>query len=703
MQRIFYAFTPFCLIGASLHSSPADACGKLSFQDADAPRNLRPVPEPIVLKQSPNEKPTPSEINRSSFFGVRHLEGRGIGFDKGYTSLDAFLSFPRTEMIPFIDLRGHLFNNGKFDANAGLGFRRICGTRSWGGSAFYDYRYGHHHRYHQIGIGFETLGEEWDFMINGYLPVGAKKSSFFHERVEIIPSSAAFSRFSGHSLFILPPGAQCTAKSEKKREWALKGVDALASTRLFSTGNVHLRATLGPYYLQGYHREIAFGAKAKLSLEWKEILGLRVYGSYDTLFRGRLQGEITFSYPFGPRVKKPAPHTIERLFSPVERAEIIALHTHKIRTRETFVNSSGETLAIDPSTGDPYVFWFVDNTSHSNGTFESPFNTLVAATSASAPHEIIYVFPGDGTTTGLNAFATSFQLKDQQQLLGAGYSYGFATQFGEITVPAQASGMPSLTADSDVPVVVIANGNTVSGFQITASGVINVAPPTAWCVGSKNGAGFTGFTATNNRLIASGISAYPVQLTNPAGAILLSSNTILGDGANTPVGLELDATTAQTGTISLLNNRVENIIFQGILIGPDAGSYTCVLQGNSLSNIQTPLYFQTSLNATLDAQVENNSLSSCSQGIFALSIASSSLSANIHSNTISQATSTGARISSSDSSTLCLRFQDNSTNISNSFSQANTSLFNLEPYTGNSQPFTSSGTITNVPQGTCGN
>jgi hypothetical protein len=319
-----------------------------------------------------------------------------------------------------------------------------------------------------------------------------------------------------------------------------------------------------------------------------------------------------------------------------------------------------------------------------------------------AQNDILYVFPGDGTTTGLNAFATSFQLKDQQELLGAGYAHSFATQFGEITVPAQASGMPSLTADNDVPVVVIANRNTVSGFQISASSVLNVAPPTAWCVG-KNSTPFTGFVATNNRLTASGPSAYPVQLTAGAGTILIESNTILGDGSQTQVGLEVGSTTGQTGTISILNNTVADIAAQGIVVGPEDGSYTCVFQGNSLSNIETPLFLQTDLNGALDARIENNTFTNCSKGIFIFSTGSSNLIADIQNNTISQATSDGTEISSIDSSTLCLRFQNNSTNLPNNFAQGGTSTFNLEPYTGNSQSFTPSGTITDVPQDTCGN
>ena len=63
--------------------------------------------------------------------------------------------------------------------------------------------------------------------------------------------------------------------------------------------------------------------------------------------------------------------------------------------------------------------WYVDNTAAAggDGTSDNPFNTLVEAQNASAANDTIFVYHGDGTTTGQNAGIT---LKDGQHLIGEG-------------------------------------------------------------------------------------------------------------------------------------------------------------------------------------------------------------------------------------------------------------------------------------------
>lgn len=65
---------------------------------------------------------------------IRHIEGGGIGYSQGYTTLEGFFA-PNPEglpLMPFLDLRGHVFNNGKMAANGGLGLRGILGSRAYG-------------------------------------------------------------------------------------------------------------------------------------------------------------------------------------------------------------------------------------------------------------------------------------------------------------------------------------------------------------------------------------------------------------------------------------------------------------------------------------------------------------------------------------------------------------------------------------------
>ncbi|MDE3045922.1 MAG: inverse autotransporter beta domain-containing protein [Verrucomicrobiota bacterium] len=60
---------------------------------------------------------------------------------------------------PFLDARGHVFDNGKWAANAGVGLRTLKGTRAYGINAYYDYRNTGRFHSNQIGAGLESLGE----------------------------------------------------------------------------------------------------------------------------------------------------------------------------------------------------------------------------------------------------------------------------------------------------------------------------------------------------------------------------------------------------------------------------------------------------------------------------------------------------------------------------------------------------------------
>ena len=117
---------------------------------------------------------------RPELIRLRHIESKGLGYNKGYSSLDAFLTYPKWsgDFLPFVDLRGHVFNDGKTAANAGWGFRYLSEPkkRVFGLNFYYDYRDASKKSYRQVSAGLEALGITWDFRMNGYLPVGGKRS-----------------------------------------------------------------------------------------------------------------------------------------------------------------------------------------------------------------------------------------------------------------------------------------------------------------------------------------------------------------------------------------------------------------------------------------------------------------------------------------------------------------------------------------------
>ena len=142
--------------------------------------HLRCLLSSLVIYTASAHGETPSTENdcgydpKSHRISISHIEGKGIGYKDGYTSLDLFFSDLHNNSLPFLNLRGHIFDDGRLASNVGIGYRQLWRDYVFGGNIYYDYRNTHRLNYNQISAGFEVLGKRWDFRINGYLPVGAK-------------------------------------------------------------------------------------------------------------------------------------------------------------------------------------------------------------------------------------------------------------------------------------------------------------------------------------------------------------------------------------------------------------------------------------------------------------------------------------------------------------------------------------------------
>ncbi|MBP9841862.1 MAG: right-handed parallel beta-helix repeat-containing protein [Simkaniaceae bacterium] len=380
--------------------------------------------------------------------GIRHIESGGIGYEDGYTTFEAFLSSDPSQwsVIPFFDAKGHIFDNGKWAANAGIGLRSLFGNRVYGINTYYDYRNANHFHSNQIGIGLETLGELFDFRINGYLPVGAKISH---------PYDTTFKNFSGHYMQI-----------SQKYLSAMKGADAEFGFHFGKSKLFDFYAAAGPYYFIGHVDPCTWGGKGRISGTFKDILTLEISDSYDKTFHNKFQGKISLSFALGPKSKvkahgstcKTATTLNHRMLQPVDRQEIIVID-HAKKT----------SVAIDPATGLPYFFVFVNNTSSSSGTYESPYHSLAQAETNSSPNDIIYVFPGDGTTRGMNS---GIALKANQKFWGSAINHTIQTSAGVISIPAQSSTTPQIAntnVDTEGNALTLANNNEISGISFTSA------------------------------------------------------------------------------------------------------------------------------------------------------------------------------------------------------------------------------------------
>lgn len=252
-------------------------------------------------------------------FSLRHTEGKGLGYSTGYTSLDLFLSLPsrQLQIAPFADVSGHVFNDGKLAFNTGVGLRSFnpCTGRVFGINCFYDGLQTSHHFYHQVGVGLEALTDSWEVRVNGYLPIGKKKTSIY-----------AF------EYRDLAPNAFLMRASERL---AMCGVDSEIGYHFCRLHCFNVYVGLGPYYYWGrtaktenvFHngRRQAIGGRVRGNISVLNNLALEGTGTYDTQFKWGGQIVVTLTLPFDLTYGGRCNSLEEKLFQPVYRNDMIVV------------------------------------------------------------------------------------------------------------------------------------------------------------------------------------------------------------------------------------------------------------------------------------------------------------------------------------------------------------------------------------------
>jgi hypothetical protein len=239
--------------------------------------------------------------------GIYRLEagyvfGQFIGQRRSYGQLGLLLApAPRGSWFPLIDLHGYRLEHHQWAASAGLGARFLAPCRVWGINGYYDWRQGHFSHFHQLGLGFETLGTDWDLRLNGYFPLGQHihrgPTHHYHD-------------------FIGPFHATC-----QELEWAYQGLDAEVGAPFGCScnGSTWFYTAIGPYYYWQRQVNHFFGGQARLEFHWSQYLALEVLGSYDHIYHGHIQGRILFSIPFDILFCNPCTHCRTPCKEPIRR------------------------------------------------------------------------------------------------------------------------------------------------------------------------------------------------------------------------------------------------------------------------------------------------------------------------------------------------------------------------------------------------
>lgn len=322
------------------------------------------------------------EKGSSGYLATEHREAGGIGYSNGFTSLDFFYSPNiKKRWFSFTDLQGHLFKNGKWAANSGVGLRYLPEWQNiiYGINTYWDYRKTKHTQFQQIGAGIEFLGPRWDVHINGYAPYNRQKHSY----------QTGFVKFQNNHALIY-----------KKYEVAMSGLDLAAGYWIYDSDCFGIYSSLGGYYLKGNLHQETCGGLLQTKVRVTDWINISGQVSYDPLFNWNVQGAIFVRLPFGKKLKisttesrscKQALDLSRKLATPPERFEIIPTSTHK-----------KTAIALDPITEEPLIFLFVNPPSDNNETFEGPNFLFEKTQQTSSRSYAVHIYPGSGADRNMN-------------------------------------------------------------------------------------------------------------------------------------------------------------------------------------------------------------------------------------------------------------------------------------------------------------
>ncbi len=552
-------------------------CLSLSFAYADESA-LEPFVEPLIAAaEAPAEEPLKIAKNQVctsgtlSYVELRHREKQGVGYDKGYTTAATFLT-PSwiSQFQPFLDVRGHVFNDGKFATNVGIGSRYMPLVPNWalGAGVYYDWRQTSKQDFNQVGFIFESLSPWIDFRLNGYFPVGTT------QRTEC----PQFSNFCGNNAFAKQQLASALANIE--------GEIGFWIPRVLNPVDVYF--AIGPYYL--FEEKIdnvkfgdAIGGKARIFARILDGVTVGIDATYDKIFNTRVQGYATISFPFGPgNMQKtgfrkserycPCPDTFTQLSilaQPVYRNEIIPLQEEE------------RCCIVSDCNGCPYNIVFVNNAlaSFGCGTFEQPYSLLKLAEFHSDPCDIIYVCAGDETTHNQNE---GIILKNNQLLT----SSAVPLQLGPFCIPACDPCSRPAISNPNGTAITLANSNTVTGFNIenSVNGIVGTAscPGTSYCINkntfttiSSNVINLTlpdsncAIISDNNFISNPGATAIKINANNNSKAIISYNNI-------NEIGTGIDITAANGSCTSIFDNRILKFSVDGITLNLINSGPTCI-------------------------------------------------------------------------------------------------------------------------------
>ncbi len=523
-------------------SAPPAPSSTINYSDP------RYVSKPPVIEQN-------NELRRESYKRLNtRVEGNWrYSNDRSILMSEFWVPLAQNEIdgsVLFGDVRLMGDNNSNKEFNIGVGYREIVNTKLLGdavagGMVWYDRRFtARDSRFNQITVSGELLGEKWDIRANGYVPLNNSKN---HTQANPNNSNAGFA------------GTQILVNTDQSVvEEALPGVDIEVGRKVDFLDKITdvTRIYAGAYHFEGDRVDNVSGLRARIASDISTDVQLGARYQYDDVRGSQTYLEATVRLPWGVKKSFKEEGVRSRLDEAPER-DIDIVHN------ETVIDEGVNKVLFNANTQVAQNVVHVDNTAAGggDGSFETPFDTLVAAEAAAVANDLIYIHRGDGTTTGQNS---GIILNDPgQMLVGSGVDLLFNDQRFTTSNGLDIKNSVVVQASTANPVITNAAG---SGVGATADGVFI--------------AGITVDGANANGVFASNLSN-----ANWSKGTTITNVTVLNSG-NHGLSVQSDGVGSRIEKINISNNFTDNNGNRGVFVQTSNGAsmFDVKINGNTANN-----------------------------------------------------------------------------------------------------------------------
>ncbi|TNC96307.1 MAG: hypothetical protein FD119_1907 [Stygiobacter sp.] len=480
------------------------------------------------------------------------LEGKA-GTKRNLGEADLFLPVAQDDRtLLFADLRTRLDDEGSREGNFGLGIRRMLES-GWnlGGYGFLDRRRSTYSNYfNQMTVGAEALSLDWDFRVNGYVPVG--RTSYQEDSLSTAEISGAGVIFRGGE------------------ERSLGGFDAEIGWRIpifADDADRQVRVYAGGYRFADEGIPMVAGPRGRAEMVFDEVpglwegsrlaLGAELQNDDPRGTQGFLSARLRIPLQAGAKPSRLTPME-RRMADPIVRDIDVVAQAGAFGAAETATTTGGNAISVVSSAT----------------TTGADLPAAITAAGANSTVILSGSFSPTATTT----------LQTGQTVMGG----------GSLTVRSPSGRTATLTLSSA----------TVS-TTIAAAGAATTTPGFMMATDST----LTGLTISFSR--SAGNGAYGVYATNISGATI-SNNTITGTetGANTGAGVVIgdgsSNITVSNNTITGTTGAGANAFALGVVNA--GGGAAATVTGNTLSASggSTNNYFLFSNNGTFNTGSTGN-------------------------------------------------------------------------------------------------